>query len=145
MMRYFVRYLQAVEPEQLPEKPEGIAVDVVETHDEMGFPRVDVSGSSRESLLEYVRAGWGDDDADWFKEWVEDRVEEVEGTRTVLVHLNVEVPPNDDRTADEVGDFVLAAVEVGLEGAPGDLASGSELRTKTGLVVCAPLVEEVAS
>lgn len=143
MMRYIVRYLQAVEPEHLPEKPEGIEVNVVETHDEMGFPRVDVSGPSREVLIEYVRVGWGDDDADWFKEWVEDRVEVVKGPRTVLVHLNVEVPPNDDRSGDEVADFVLAAVEVGLEGAPGDLASGSELTTKSGLVVCAPLVEEV--
>lgn len=67
---------------------------------------------------------------------------ELEKKRTILIHLNVEVDPSDERNRDEIGDFVLAALEVGLEGAPGDLASGSELVTST-LTVCATLVEEI--
>lgn len=62
--------------------------------------------------------------------------------RTVLVHLNVEVPADDERNADEIGDLILGALEVGLEGAPGSLASDDELTTH-GLTVSAPLVEEV--
>jgi hypothetical protein len=62
--------------------------------------------------------------------------------RTILVHLNVEAPDADPRNSDEIGDFVLSALEIGLEGAPGSLASGSELTTNQ-LTVCAPLVEEV--
>jgi hypothetical protein len=62
--------------------------------------------------------------------------------RTILVHLNVEVPVTDERNADEVGDFVLSALEVGLEGAPGDLASGNIVTLK-GMEICAPLVDEV--
>ncbi len=62
--------------------------------------------------------------------------------RTILIHLNVEAPDTDKRNSDEIGDFILAALEVGLEGAPGSLASGDELTTND-LVVCCPLSEEV--
>ena len=31
-------------------------------------------------------------------------------TRTLLVHLNVEVPVSDERTADEVADAILLAI-----------------------------------
>lgn len=67
-------------------------------------------------------------------------------SRTILIHLNVEVRDDDPRNADEVGDLVLGALEVGLEGAPGwiggGLESGAEVVLR-GMVVCAPLVEEV--
>lgn len=76
---YRVAYLQAVEPEFLPTPPEGVEVDVVEGHrDEMGFPRVDVTARTREAVLAYVREAWGDDDAEWFADYVEARVERVE-------------------------------------------------------------------
>lgn len=67
-------------------------------------------------------------------------------TRTILIHLNVEATDDDPRNGDEIGDFILAALEVGLEGAPGDLASGNTLSTSPDghrLIVCAPLVEEI--
>lgn len=62
--------------------------------------------------------------------------------RTILVHLNIEAHASDDRNADEIADFILAALEVGLEGAPGSLATGDELTTN-GLVVAIALAEEV--
>lgn len=34
----------------------------------------------------------------------------------VLVHLNVETPPGDTRTADEVAESILAAFQVGYDG-----------------------------
>lgn len=40
-----------------------------------------------------------------------------EPVREVLVHLNVEVPESDERTADEIAAVIMAALEVGLEGA----------------------------
>jgi hypothetical protein len=61
--------------------------------------------------------------------------------RTILIHLNVEVPES-RITADEIGDFVLGALEVGLEGAPGSLASGNTLEIRN-LKVCCALVDEV--
>lgn len=71
-------------------------------------------------------------------------LDEVEPRRTVLVHLNVEVPAVDERNADEIGDAILAALEVGLEGEPGDLASGSTLTIgSNGASVALALVEEV--
>ena len=52
--------------------------------------------------------------------------------RTVLVHLNVEVPADDTRTATEIGDAILAAVEV-----------GSDHESVAGLVIAVPLAEDV--
>lgn len=40
----------------------------------MGMPRVDVSGPTRESVIEYVRENWGDDDAEWFDRYIVQRV-----------------------------------------------------------------------
>jgi hypothetical protein len=68
-----VAYLQAAEPDALP-AAEGILVEIVEDADEMGLPRVDVSGPSREAVLDYIRAHWGDEDADWFDEYVAGRI-----------------------------------------------------------------------
>ena len=53
--------------------------------------------------------------------------------RTILVHLNVEVPDDDDREADAIAEAILAAVEVGSD--------SDEVRD---LVVAAPLAEEVS-
>lgn len=33
--------------------------------------------------------------------------------RTILVHLNVAVPADDDRSAEEIADALMAALEVG--------------------------------
>jgi hypothetical protein len=52
--------------------------------------------------------------------------------RTILVHLNVTPPEGDTRTANEIADAILAAVEV-----------GSDDDSVRGLVIVAPLAEEV--
>lgn len=52
--------------------------------------------------------------------------------RTVLVHLNVQVPDYDNRTADEVGGAILDALDV-----------GSDDDAVRNLLVECPLVEEV--
>jgi len=72
-MTYTVDYLQAVEPEEL-ESVEGITVTVEPELDSMGFNRVSVEGDSREAVIDYVRSQWGDDDRDWFNEWVVGRI-----------------------------------------------------------------------
>jgi hypothetical protein len=36
-------------------------------------------------------------------------------TRTILVHLNIEVPDTDTREADEIGEALVAAVHVGSD------------------------------
>lgn len=48
--------------------------------------------------------------------------------REILVHLNVEVPADDPRSADVIAEAVMAALEVGLEGA-------AEVGFGVGLVV----------
>jgi hypothetical protein len=52
--------------------------------------------------------------------------------RTVLVHLNVEAPDSDTRTADQIADALMGALEVG--------ADDDSVRE---LSVTAPLAEEV--
>lgn len=60
-------------------------------------------------------------------------------SRTILVHLNVEVGPDDTRSADEIADEIGAALEVGMQGAPsGSTASGS------GSSITITLADEVA-
>lgn len=66
---YRLSYLQAVEPDALPAR-EGIIVEVDPDLDDMGFPRVDVVARDRDTLIAYVREHWGDDDADWFRQYV---------------------------------------------------------------------------
>ena len=70
---YRLSYLQAVEPEALPAR-EGLVVEVDADPDDYGFPRVDVVARDRDVLIAYVREHWGDDDADWFRTYVEGRV-----------------------------------------------------------------------
>lgn len=53
--------------------------------------------------------------------------------RTILVHLSIEVPDEDDRSADQIADALLAALEV-----------GSDDDTVRDLVVVAPLAEDVS-
>ena len=76
-MRHTVTDLQAVEPESLPSLPDSIIVHVHSERDEMGFPRVDVTGPTREAVLEYVLAVWGDNDREWFDEYVVGRLHPV--------------------------------------------------------------------
>jgi hypothetical protein len=71
---FFVDDLQACEPEFLTSS-DGTHV-VREGRDAMGFARVRVEGPTRASVVEYVRANWGEEDPGWFKEWVVDRVRE---------------------------------------------------------------------
>jgi hypothetical protein len=78
---FTVDYLQAVEPDFLG-KPAGIVVTLDEELDSQGFNRVTVEGPTREAVIEYVRENWGDDDADWFQEYVVDRVREVPAPRS---------------------------------------------------------------
>jgi hypothetical protein len=52
--------------------------------------------------------------------------------RTVLIHLNVEAPDDDPRTAEEISAAVMGAVEV-----------GSDDDSVSGLVIEAVLTEEV--
>jgi hypothetical protein len=52
--------------------------------------------------------------------------------RQVLVHLNVAVPAEDTRRADEIADAILAAFEV-----------GSDHDSVRGLAVVCPLAEEL--
>jgi len=56
--------------------------------------------------------------------------------RTILIHLNVSVPHDDARTANEITTLVEAALDVGMEGAPSDLAL-------QGVVIDTTLAEEV--
>lgn len=74
-MRFVVSYLQAVEPESL-DAVEGIYVRVVEECDDMGFPRVDVFGPTRDAVISYVREQWcAEEDPAWFESYVVARVE----------------------------------------------------------------------
>ena len=52
--------------------------------------------------------------------------------RTVLVHLNVEVPPSDPRDAGQIANAVMAAIEV-----------GSDDEELYHLTIVAPLAEEI--
>jgi hypothetical protein len=53
-------------------------------------------------------------------------------TRTILIHLNVELPSDDKRTADEMASFVLGI----LKGKPGCFPEPK-------INACVPLAEEV--
>jgi hypothetical protein len=56
--------------------------------------------------------------------------------RTILTHLSIEVPDEDDRDADAIAAAFMAAYEVGMEGAPDDVKLD-------GLTVSVVLSEEV--
>ncbi len=53
--------------------------------------------------------------------------------RTVLVHLNVDAPAWDDRSAEEVAHAILGAIEV-----------GSDDESMSGLIVAVALAEDIA-
>jgi hypothetical protein len=53
-------------------------------------------------------------------------------SRTILVHLSVDAPASDGRSANEIADALLAALEVG----------GDDDSVRSLEVVC-PLAEEV--
>lgn len=73
---YEVDDLQAAEPALLSVVP-GVKVTITTLSDDMGLPRVCVEAGSREELVEYVLANWGDEDEDWFSDHVVGRVREV--------------------------------------------------------------------
>lgn len=76
-MPYTVSYLQACEVEEiLAPNDDGVRVEIMEERDDMGFPRVYVVAPTRETLLEFIREHWGDDDDEWFNDYVVSRVEE---------------------------------------------------------------------
>jgi hypothetical protein len=92
-MTYRVTYLQACEPDLL-EPAEGIVVVQDPDVDSMGMPRVTVYGPTRWAVQSYVRREWGDDDRDWFREYVTDRIELVEACEN----------PNHDHDSEGVVD-----------------------------------------
>jgi hypothetical protein len=73
---FMVDDLQAVELDSLP-VVEGITIAVDPELDSMGFNRIAITGPTREAVTDYVREGWGDDDGDWFAEYVVARIVEV--------------------------------------------------------------------
>lgn len=75
-MLYRIGDLQAVEPDALPTR-EGILVERHPDLDDMGFPRVDVVSNSPATLIAYVHEQWsGDEDPQWFAEYVVGRITE---------------------------------------------------------------------
>lgn len=52
--------------------------------------------------------------------------------RTILVHLNVEVPDEDERNPNQIADAIMGALEVGQDD-----------DTVRDLVITAPLADEV--
>lgn len=66
--------LQAVEPESL-KSTEGVLVEISEERDP--FAHADLVAASAEEIAEYVREHWGDDDGDWFANYVVARIIEV--------------------------------------------------------------------
>lgn len=75
---YMLTDLQACAVEDLP-RDTGVEVIVHGDLDDMGMNTVDLEGSSRQALIEYVRDNWGDEDMHWFYEYVESRVVEIDG------------------------------------------------------------------
>lgn len=75
MTAFYIDDLQAAEPESLP-TIDGIVVDVYGV-DGFGLPRVSVEAGTREAVIEYVRANWGDEDGAWFAAHVEARIREL--------------------------------------------------------------------
>lgn len=55
-----------------------------------------------------------------------------DGSREVLVHLNVTVPAGDDRDANQIKDAILGALEV-----------GADHETMHGLHIAVPLAEVI--
>ncbi len=74
MPEFTVHDLQAADPDGFLALPDGVRLHVHDELDAMGMSVVDVSASSRERLLDFVRYHWGDEDKDWFANYVEARV-----------------------------------------------------------------------
>lgn len=144
--------LQSTEPSALSHPPDGVSLAFDVEKDSMGFDRVTVTADTPAQLLAYVEENWGDDDPQWWAEHVVARVEEVEGgfdppdTRTILAHLNIEVPKADPRTPEQIADAFLAVSLDSLDGSHVSLgtyedADGAEAEGVGRVSV--PLVEEV--
>lgn len=72
-MPYLLTDLQACEPDELPRDGD-VVVHLHDETDDMGFPSVDLESPTETALLDYVREHWGDEDPDWFREYVVGRV-----------------------------------------------------------------------
>lgn len=96
-MTFRVEYLQAVEAEErpFPDVP-GVTVTIVERRDDMGFPRVDVEADDREKLIAYVREEWGDEDPEWFRDYVVARVTQTDERKGLTRMAQVAAPPSVD-------------------------------------------------
>lgn len=66
--RFYVERLETCEAELLTQA-DGITVS---TYDTERFPESNVYGPTPEAVIEYVRANWGDEDPEWFQEYVVD-------------------------------------------------------------------------
>ena len=54
-----------------------ITVTVTTEHDSMGLPRVLIEATSEDTLVEFVRDNWGDDDSDWWQVHILDRIHQL--------------------------------------------------------------------
>lgn len=95
---YGVSDLQITDWDDLPNVA-GIEVVLDPEIDSMHLQRAQVIGPTREAVIEYVRENWGEEDPDWFRDYVVARVEEL--------------PPPPQRTVclvDEVEARIAAAL-----------------------------------
>jgi hypothetical protein len=132
-MTAFVGYLQAVEHEHLP-TVDGIRVEVEPGLDDMGFHRVSVFGPSREAVIDYVRENWGDDDEEWFVDYVVDRVGELHDFLVQVEATGEVFPPAVDDRGDlhcPVCDQVLTMSQWADDG-EADLADWWDCQTYGG-------------
>lgn len=63
-------------------------------------------------VRDYTRGNAPDAHGDLY---VDEVLQEGPSVRTVLVHLNVQVPESDTRSAERIGDAIMAAIEVGSD------------------------------
>lgn len=98
--------------------------------DESGVQSISGVEGRRVIIRDYTRGNAPDAHGDLY---VDEVLQEGEGGRETLVHLNVAVPDGDSRTADEIADALLAAIEV-----------GSDNEAVRDLKVVCPLAEDIS-
>lgn len=75
LLHFAVEDLQACEPEALDWHRPDVVLFLHDGLDSMGFNRVTVTADTHEALISYVREFWGDDDEEWFAEYVVGRID----------------------------------------------------------------------
>lgn len=97
--------------------------------DESGVQSISGVEGRRVVIRDFTRGNEPDAHGDLY---VDEVLQEGPSVREVLVHLNVTVPEGDSRTADEIADAILAAIEV-----------GSDNEAVRGLGIVCPLAEDI--